>query len=111
MNKRVYTRLFTPQQAKGMEDAARKKGATSLELIQNAVIFIKERVVMRLKEEGGGKVLIVCGKGGNGADGLALLLLLLKEGIEAEALSVDTGRQSEENALLESQVASVLYYF
>lgn len=68
-------------------------GKTSLELMENAAKTLFKRVMLMYPVK---RVLIVCGTGNNGGDGLALARLLLKENVEVDVCIVgDTFKGTE----------------
>ena len=100
--------FYTPEEVRRIEKNETENGLSSLEMIENAAAALYDR----FKEcfEANRKpmrVLVLCGKGNNGADGYAFAKLLKKDGIFTEILSVNTGTQSRENRFF-SQNAAVL---
>ena len=90
--------FYTPEEVRRIEKNETENGLSSLEMIENAAAALYDR----FKEcfEANRKpmrVLVLCGKGNNGADGYAFAKLLKKDGIFTEILSVNTGTQSREN--------------
>lgn len=100
--------FYTPEEVRRIEKNETENGLSSLEMIENAAAALYDR----FKECFGAnrkpmRVLVLCGKGNNGADGYAFAMLLKKDGIFTEILSVNTGTQSSENRFF-SQNAAVL---
>ena len=73
-------------------------GMPSLVLMERAALAVVENLPPRLSH--GGRHLIVCGNGNNGADGLAVARLLRQRGCGVTVVrSKDSGRRTEENKL------------
>lgn len=73
-------------------------GVPSLVLMERAALSVTEQVLKKIPA--GGSILIVCGSGNNGADGLAAARLLYQRGYEVTAVQVPgQGKRSPENQL------------
>lgn len=73
-------------------------GVPSLVLMERAALSVAEQVLKKIPAKG--SILIVCGSGNNGADGLAVTRLLYQRGYEVTAAQVpDYGKRSPENQL------------
>jgi NAD(P)H-hydrate epimerase len=69
-----------------MDRRAADHGVPTLELMERAGLALREAALRLLRQRGQAtrpRVLILCGKGNNGGDGLALARLLLAEGVSA----------------------------
>ncbi len=73
-------------------------GTASLVLMERAALSIADSVPWELKKDG--PVLIVCGNGNNGADGLAAARLLYQKGFDVTAVQMpDNGKRTDENKI------------
>lgn len=73
-------------------------GVPSLVLMERAALSVAEQVLKKVPAKG--SILIVCGSGNNGADGLAVTRLLYQRGYEVTAAQIpDHGKRSPENQL------------
>jgi len=73
-------------------------GVPSLVLMERAALSVAEQVQKQVPAEG--SILIVCGSGNNGADGLAAARLLHQQGYRVDAVQVpDCKKRSTENQL------------
>ncbi len=73
-------------------------GVPSLVLMERAALSIAAYVPQELKNSG--RVLIVCGNGNNGADGLAAARLLYQKGFDVTAVQIpDNGKRTQENQI------------
>lgn len=71
-------------------------GMPSLVLMERAALRIAENIPEQLSHAG--RVLVVCGNGNNGADGLALARLLYQQGCEVTVAGLaDNGKRTKEN--------------
>ena len=69
--------VITGSQMRALEEEAFRKGADALLLMERAAEGVVQNILEMAPE---GRVLFVCGKGNNGADGLAAARILLREG-------------------------------
>lgn len=68
--------ILNEQQIKAWDAYTISKGTASLQLMEQAAVAVTDKLDMLLGEEDQ-EVLIICGNGNNGADGLAIARLLL----------------------------------
>ena len=69
--------VITGSQMRALEEEAFRRGADALLLMERAAEGVVQNILEMAPE---GRVLFVCGKGNNGADGLAAARILLREG-------------------------------
>lgn len=73
-------------------------GVPSLVLMERAALSVVEQMPAELSR--GGRILVVCGNGNNGADGLAIARLLYQRGCTVAAVQMkESGKRSPENQL------------
>ena len=73
-------------------------GVPSIVLMERAALCVVEEAVKIIPA--GGRILIVCGSGNNGADGLAVARLLYQRGYEAVVVQTpDDGKRTQENQM------------
>lgn len=90
--------VFTPEALRAIDRAAvERHGIPSLVLMENAARGLAEGVIGVLPPSGG-RVVVVCGKGNNGGDGLACARHLHNVGIEVEVVLVEPGATMSEDA-------------
>ena len=83
--------VITVDEAKSIDSAAMSAlGISSLVLMENAARGICELIKQKFSDVP--SILIACGFGNNGGDGLALARLLAAENIEASTYLIDAGR-------------------
>ena len=71
-------------------------GVPSLVLMERAALGVVEQIPAQFAH--GGRILVVCGNGNNGADGLAIARILYQQGCEVTIVELaDHGRRSKEN--------------
>ncbi|MGN1023290.1 MAG: NAD(P)H-hydrate dehydratase [Lachnospiraceae bacterium] len=80
-------------------DTSEKIGIPSLVLMERAALAAKEEITKRFSPC---KVAILCGKGNNGADGLALARLLALSGYEAFPFALGSAKEGSSHALQQS---------
>ena len=79
-------RVYEPRQMREIDNCLTEEyGIPGIELMERAAQGVAERVLLRLAALENRKVLIVCGCGNNGGDGLAVLRLLHEDGIDVSA--------------------------
>ena len=83
--------LFCSLTAKEADQRTIESGVSSVELMRRVAVGVLENL-----PETKGKILIVCGKGGNGGDGYALYLLMKKKGLSV--FLTDFGESRHEGA-------------
>ena len=89
--------ILSRDRARQLDDAAMKRlGLPSLLLMENAARGVAEVLTRNLGEKG--RVLILCGPGNNGGDGLAIARLLAAEGIEAVVYLLRGGKELTDDA-------------
>lgn len=74
----------TPQRMRAMEDKAFKAGVPPLLLMEQAARAVADKTAALLGNQRGKKVLVVCGPGNNGGDGLAAARMLLERGFDTD---------------------------
>ena len=96
--------IVTAQEMKDLDrNTIEKAGVLSLVLMERAALKTVEEIRKRWKQEKKEKVLVVCGSGNNGGDGLAIARLLHLQGIpvsfyfpgKEEKMTPETGKQME----------------
>jgi len=75
--------LFTPQQVRLFDERTIAAGTPSLALMERAAGHLARAVLATGRRRYGLKVLVLCGKGNNGGDGLAAARRLLAAGCDA----------------------------
>ena len=79
-------RVYEPRQMREIDNCLTEEyGIPGIELMERAAQGVAERVLLRLAALENRKVLIVCGCGNNGGDGLAVLRLLHEDGVDVSA--------------------------
>ena len=79
-------RVYEPRQMREIDNCLTEEyGIPGIELMERAAQGVAERVLLRLAALENRKVLIVCGCGNNGGDGLAVLRLLHGDGVDVSA--------------------------
>ncbi|MBQ4435702.1 MAG: NAD(P)H-hydrate dehydratase [Clostridia bacterium] len=86
--KKAFETVLTPQQMRGYEQAAFSRGVDPLLLMEDAARALHSRLVPLMKSSACRRVLILCGTGNNGGDGMALGSLLLMEGYDTLLVAV-----------------------
>ena len=71
--------ILNEAQIKAWDAYTIAKGISSLALMEQAAVAVTDKLDLLLGEEDQ-EVLIICGNGNNGADGLAIARLLLESG-------------------------------
>ena len=72
--------IVSPGGMRALENAAFEKGATALELMETAAEAVRDTVDGLLGGLNGRRVLVVCGPGNNGGDGMAAARLMAQKG-------------------------------
>ena len=99
--------LFPEEQAKADDLTCRSQGISSLELMERAVSALSEAIRRRFPHALK-RVLIVCGPGNNGGDGLALARQLSRDAAVAVFLPENSQHHSQDHlAMLQSLPAEV----
>ncbi len=75
-------------------------GIPSLVLMEKAALF----VCSRIKDEVSGKILILCGYGNNGADGLAAARILAGHGRQVQTVMVGNAEKATEENILQQHI-------
>lgn len=70
----------------------------SIQLMERAARACVNRIVKLVKQES--KILVVCGQGNNGGDGLAISRLLLEQGFDVHTLVIHHSEKFSEDALI-----------
>lgn len=91
-------RLVTAQQMRNIENnIIQKFGLPAVVLMERAALFAADRIMDTQQK---GKVLIACGMGNNGADGMALARILAERGFDVSFVTVgDQAKRTELNKL------------
>lgn len=96
--------IVTAQEMKDLDrNTIENAGVLSLVLMERAALKTVEEMKKRWKQEDREKVLVVCGSGNNGGDGLAIARLLHLQGISVsfyfpgkeEKMTPETAKQME----------------
>ncbi|MDG1897994.1 MAG: NAD(P)H-hydrate epimerase [Fuerstiella sp.] len=89
--------VLTREQARHVDAAAMEHlGLPGLLLMENAARGVIEELTKR--RAGKGRVLILCGPGNNGGDGLAIARLLASMGVDADVYLVRAGKDLTDDA-------------
>jgi NAD(P)H-hydrate epimerase len=89
--------VLTREQARQVDAAAiQRLGVPGLLLMENAARGVIEELTKRLGNKG--RVLILCGPGNNGGDGLAIARLLASAGVDATVYLVRAGKDLTDDA-------------
>jgi len=89
-------KLVTADQMRKLEQiAAEELGIPSILLMENAALGIAGHCLNYLKKFDNPKVLVICGSGNNGGDGLALARHLHVKGVETKVVFIGAGSMSE----------------
>lgn len=80
---------------------------SSIQLMERAARACVNRIVKLVKQESA--ILVVCGKGNNGGDGLAISRLLLEQGFEVSTLVIHHSDQFSEDALINYKLLKEKY--
>lgn len=75
-------RLLTPKQMADAEQASVQLGVSLWELMQNAGAALARHIITCARELGAESVLILCGSGNNGGDGLVCAGILAEHGLD-----------------------------
>ncbi len=96
--------VVTPQQMSALDAyMINRVGIPGIVLMENAASAAAQEVIRRLPENG--RVLVVCGGGNNGGDGLAVLRQLVMRGVEARAVLLVDPERLTGDARLNYEVA------
>jgi NAD(P)H-hydrate epimerase len=95
----IETGLITPARMRAVDTNAMALGVTDLQLMESAGRGLAEQVLLYNPA----RVLILCGKGNNGADGM-VAARHLQRGVETAVLYLDSGKRS---SACEHQLASL----
>lgn len=106
-------RLATAQQMKMIDDyTINEIGISSLVLMERAGFGVYEEVIKKAKKDD--KILIICGSGNNGADGMVVARYLIDSGYDVEIALTKKNSGSREYctqlAILKKLDASIMYY-
>ena len=89
--------LVSVAECRKLEQDLMDSGVSALILMEQAALGLKDRLLRCLSsQEKSRKVLILCGPGNNGGDGLALARLLAQENIFAKVVLINSERYSAE---------------
>ena len=89
--------VLTREQARQVDAAAiQRLGVPGLLLMENAARGVMEELTKRLGNKG--RVLILCGPGNNGGDGLAIARLLASAGVDATVYLLRAGKDLTDDA-------------
>jgi hydroxyethylthiazole kinase-like uncharacterized protein yjeF len=80
------TKIVTIEQMKSIEAAADKAGVTYAMMMEAAGLAVAQVVLARLENPADHKVVILCGSGNNGGDGMVAAYHLAEAGVESVAL-------------------------
>ena len=94
------SKYYVSDRIKAFVAQAKEHGESETSLILRAAAALYEKTEKLLWNVPDARVLILCGPGGNGADGLALSSLLTENGIANDAYLCACGRRTEENIAL-----------
>jgi hydroxyethylthiazole kinase-like uncharacterized protein yjeF len=84
--------VFTPEALREIDRAAVERyGLPSIVLMENAARGLAEAVLAELGSHRVGRVLVACGKGNNGGDGLACARHVANTGADVEVVLVEPG--------------------
>lgn len=101
--------VVTAAQMKALDsNTIRNAGIPSLVLMERAALQTVMEITQRLKQKEKEKILVVCGTGNNGGDGLAIARLLHLQGIETWYYIV--GNETKMTAETASQFQTAEYY-
>lgn len=81
-------KILSAAQTKAVDELTiKKEGISSLDLMERAAMACFRRLIklVKLDEE----IIVFCGKGNNGGDGLAIARLLIEQGFECRALIIN----------------------
>ncbi|MCR9200286.1 MAG: NAD(P)H-hydrate epimerase [Planctomycetaceae bacterium] len=99
--------VFTRQQIRSLDAAAVEElGISSLVLMENAARGLADVLIDNLGcvDSSSRRILIVCGPGNNGGDGLALRRQLSARGCDATALLLSAGKRLSDDARANSDI-------
>lgn len=94
--------MLTPDAARALDAAAIERFAMpGLLLMEHAAIGVAAITRETLERTGRSRVLVACGRGGNGGDGWAVARLLANRGVEVTAISIGPSRPGSDAAVNE----------
>ena len=101
--------VVTADEMKALDhNTIQKAGLPSLVLMERAALKTVEEIMQRLKDRGKEKILVVCGTGNNGGDGLAIARLLHLQGIRTWYYVA--GKEERMTAETAGQLRTAEYY-
>ena len=101
--------VVTADEMKALDhNTIQKAGLPSLVLMERAALKTVEEIMQRLKDRGKEKILVVCGPGNNGGDGLAIARLLHLQGIRTWYYVA--GKEERMTAETAGQLRTAEYY-
>ena len=101
--------VVTAAEMKALDhNTIQKAGLSSLVLMERAALKTAEEIMQRLKDRGKEKILVVCGTGNNGGDGLAIARLLHLQGIRTWYYVA--GKEERMTAETAGQLRTAEYY-
>lgn len=89
----MTAKIYTAAQMRAREQAAVDAGATFLQLMERAGQAAAADMLQRFPQAG--RVLVVCGKGNNGGDGLVVARVLQQHGRQCDVLPLPGGTWSD----------------
>lgn len=96
--------LVNNAQMRGIEQKAISSGVPSILLMENAAASLSEIIL----KDGYKRVLVFCGKGNNGGDGLACARQLFAHGIETEIIFIGNSANATEDCITNLTAAKAL---
>src|SRR5437899_3231837 len=75
-------KVLTAAQMRQVDEGTIAEGVPGIALMENAAHRVAEALDREFEPLSGQKIVILCGKGNNGGDGLALARILKEQGVE-----------------------------
>ncbi len=101
--------VFTPEALRAIDRAAVERyGIPSIVLMENAARALADGVLEVMGGARAGRVLVVCGRGNNGGDGLACARHLHNEGVDVEVVLVEPGATPSADATVTLRIVRAM---